>query len=201
MDPDPALERTITKVLSEAEDDMISQADSAYEQAVNKLRSSRGELEADYSRIIEGAKKQAENLKRQMIGNSRLAARNRQLVLIEGAVSDAFEKSRSRVESVRSTTKYASMLRRLLEESLKAVGDDAVVECNDKDKSAVKKLLPELERSLKIKIKVSEKPISCLGGVRVRSGDGSMVYENTLDSRIERLKPLIKKDIAKTFMR
>ncbi|MFY3741789.1 MAG: hypothetical protein HMLIMOIP_002249 [Candidatus Nitrosomirales archaeon] len=55
MDTNSTLDRTITKVLSQAEGDMISQIDSAYEQAVSNLQSSRSSVEADYNRIIEGA--------------------------------------------------------------------------------------------------------------------------------------------------
>lgn len=199
MDTYSALDRTITKVLSQAEGDMISQIDSAYEQAVSSLQSSRSAVEADYNKIIDGANKQAENLKRQIIGSSRLSARNKQLVLIEDAVSDAFDKATARVESVRNSDKYASMMKKLLEDGLHTVGGDVVVECNAKDKTIVKKLVSETDRGSKIK--VSEEAIDCLGGLRIKSKDGSMVYDNTLDSRIERLKPLIKKDIANIFMK
>jgi V/A-type H+-transporting ATPase subunit E len=201
MDAHSALERTITKVLLQAEGDMITQINSAHEQAASKLQSSRSAVEADYNRIIDGAKKQAENLKRQIVGSSRLSARNKQLVLIEDAVGVAFGKAIGKLESVRSSEKYASMMKRLLKDGLDAVGSEAIVECNDKDRAAVNKLASEMERSHNVKIKVSEKAIDCLGGLRVRSKDGSMVYDNTLDSRIERLKPLIKKDIASMFMK
>jgi len=198
MDTNSALDRTITKVLSQAESDMISQIDSAYEQAVSNLQSSRSSVEADYNRITEGANKQAENLKRQIIGSSRLSARNKQLVLIEDAVSDAFEKAIAKIESVRNSEKYASMMKKLLEDGVHTVGGDVVIECNSKDKTIVKKLVSEMDRG---KIKVSEEAVDCLGGLRIKSRDGSMVYDNTLDSRIERLRPLIKKDIASIFMK
>jgi V/A-type H+-transporting ATPase subunit E len=201
MDAHSALERTITKVLSQAEGDMITQIDSAYDHAISNLHSSRGAVETDYNRIIDNAKKQAENLKRQIIGSSRLSARNKQLVLIENAVSNAFIKASEKIESVRNSDKYASMMKKLLEDGLNAVGGDVVIECNNKDKSTVKKLASEIERSTNVKIKVSDEAIDYLGGLRVKSKDGSMVYDNTLDSRIERLKPLIKKDIANMFMK
>ena len=201
MDAHSALERTITKVLSQAEGDMITQIVSAHDQAISKLQSSRSTVEADYNRIIDGAKKQAENLKRQIVGSSRLSARNKQLVLIEDAVGDAFGKAIGKIESVRNSEKYASMMKKLLKDGLDAVGGEAIVECNDKDRATVNKLASEMERSHNAKIKVSEEAINCLGGLRAKSKDGSMVYDDTLDSRIERLKPLIKKDIASIFMK
>jgi V/A-type H+-transporting ATPase subunit E len=45
-------------------------------------------------------------------------------------------------------------------------------------------------------VTLSDKPINVIGGIRVRSSDGSTTYDNTLDSRIERFKPLIRKNIV-----
>jgi V/A-type H+-transporting ATPase subunit E len=81
MSTSSALERTVDKVLSQKEADLITQIDSAYQEALTNIESSRSKLEAEYLRIVEGAKKQAENLKRQIVGSSRLAARNKQLLL------------------------------------------------------------------------------------------------------------------------
>jgi V/A-type H+-transporting ATPase subunit E len=43
---------------------------------------------------------------------------------------------------------------------------------------------------------MSDHPLNSIGGIRLTSADGSMTFDNTLDSRIERLKPLIRKNIA-----
>lgn len=201
MDTNSALERTVNKVLSQAESDMITKIDSAYDDAFQKLMASKSDVQTNYKKIINDAKKQAENLKRQIIGNSRLTARNKQLVEVEKAVSNAFEKAKTKIDSVRSSDKYATMMEKLLQDGLNAVNtEEVIVECNDKDKNIVKKITSELEKNTKIKIKISDEAIDVLGGLRVTSKDGSMVYDDTLDSRIERLKPIIRKDIASMFM-
>ena len=46
---------------------------------------------------------------------------------------------------------------------------------------------------------LSSDTIECIGGVIIKSKDGAMTFDNTLDARIERLKPLIRKDIAAKF--
>ena len=76
MSSNSALEHTISKVLSQKEAELISQMDSAYQESLNNLESSRGNLEAERTRIVETARKQADNLKRQIVGSARLAARN-----------------------------------------------------------------------------------------------------------------------------
>ncbi|MEE8133169.1 MAG: V-type ATP synthase subunit E family protein [Nitrososphaerales archaeon] len=202
MDTYSALEQTVNKVLLQAESDLISNIDAAYDDAVKQLISSKNNMVFDYDKIVGDAKKQAEKLKRQVVGNSRLSARNRQLVLIEEAVGIAFEKAKAKIDSVRYGDKYASMMKKLLEDGLNAVNtEEVVVECDGKDGDVVKKIASELERNVNVKIKVVGEAINVLGGLRIVSKDGSMVYDDTLDSRIERLKPIIRKDIAALFMK
>ena len=198
MSSSSALERTINKVLSQKETELISQIDSAYEESLRNLEASRDRLEAERTRIIESAKKQAENLKRQIVGSSRLAARNQELLMIENAVNNAFEEARKKLAASGGKDSYRTLMASLVEESVSSVGsDEVVVECNRNDAELVSKILADLQKkNPRIKAKVSDQHIEVIGGIRVKSADGSMTYDNTIDSRIERLKPLIRKNIA-----
>ncbi len=198
MSSSSALERTINKVLSQKETELISQIDSAYEESLRNLEASRDRLEAERTRIIESAKKQAENLKRQIVGSSRLAARNQELLMIENAVNNAFEEARKKLAASGGKDSYRTLMASLVEESVSSVGsDEVVIECNRNDAELVSKILADLQKkNPRIKAKISDQHIEVIGGIRVKSADGSMTYDNTIDSRIERLKPLIRKNIA-----
>jgi V/A-type H+-transporting ATPase subunit E len=194
MSSNSALERTISKVLSQKEAELISKIDSAYQESLNNLEASRGKLEAERTRIIESAKKQAENLKRQIVGSGRLQARNQELLMIETAVNNAFEEARKKLATSGGKESYRALMSSIIEESIDSVGSgEVVIECNKNDTELVKKILAELKNR---SAKVSDQHIDVLGGIRVKSADGTMTYDNTLDSRIERLKPLIRKNIA-----
>ena len=201
MSSTSALEQTINKVLSQKEADLIKQLDSAYNESVANLESSRTKLGSEYARILEGAKKQAENLRRQIVGSSRLAARNKQLVLIETAVNDAFEKAKTKLRSSDKQEVYKILIAKMLEESIVAIGtDEVIIQCNRSDFDLVKKAITSMSNNNNnnnnVKMTLSEQPINVIGGIRVRSVDGSTTYDNTLDSRIERFKPLIRKNIV-----
>jgi V/A-type H+-transporting ATPase subunit E len=187
----------VNKVLSEKESDLIAQIDSAYHESMNNLESSRDSIQTEYERIIDSARKQAENLKRQIVGSTRLNGRNKQLLLVEGAVNEVFEKARLAMRSVGRDENYKRLLNKLVDEGLSAIGNDnMIIECNKTDIELVKKLPTFIDKQKKIKLTVSEKPIDVIGGVRVRSADLTLTYDGTLDSRIERLKPLIRKSIV-----
>jgi V/A-type H+-transporting ATPase subunit E len=198
MSSNSALERTINKVLSQKEADLISQIDSAYQQSLNNIESSRDKLEAERTRIVEAAKKQAESLKRQVVGSSRLSVRNQELLMIEKAVNSAFDQARKKLESSGEKESYKSLMTGILEESVSSVGSGEVtVEANKSDAELVRKIVADLQKkNAKVKINLSGQPIDVIGGIKVKSADGSMTYDNTMDSRIERLKPLIRKNIA-----
>lgn len=198
MSSSSSLERTINKVISQAEADFITQIDSSFQESLKNLAASRTKLEAEYNRILEGARKQADNLKRQIVGSSRLSARNRQLVLIESAVNDTFEKAKTILASSNKENSYRLLMRKILKDSVTMIdSDQVIVECNKNDIELVKEAISDsFNDNNKIKIKISDHPLNAIGGIRLTSADGSMTFDNTLDSRIERLKPLIRKNIA-----
>jgi V/A-type H+-transporting ATPase subunit E len=199
MSSNSALERTINKVLSQKETELVSQIDSAFQESLKNLESSRSRLEGEQAKIIESARKQAENLKRQIVGSSRLAARNKELVTIETEVNKAFEQAKERLANSGKDESYRSLMAKIVEESIPQVAsDEVVIECNRNDAELVKKIVADLsKKNNRLKVTVSDSPIDAIGGIRVRSADGTMSFDNTLDSRIERLKPLIRKNIAR----
>ena len=193
-----SLERTIDKVLGQNESELTLQIDSALKEALSNLDASRVKLQSEYDVIIQSAKKQAENIKRQIIGSSRLTARNRELLLIESAINDIFAKAKQKLSSAYNEKEYRDLLKRMIDESVQRLGAaEVVIECNKNDLDIVKKILSDLSANKnKVKIGLSKKPVDIIGGIRAVSGDGTMTLDNSLDSQIERLKPLIRKELV-----
>lgn len=199
MSSSSALEHMVDKVLVQKEAELISQIDSAYQESLDNLESSRSKLEAERTRIVEAARKQSENLKRQIIGSARLASRNQELLTIENAVNKAFEEAKKKLQASSGTDSYKNLLKQMVEESISAVGGSnaVIIESNKNDAEIVRKAVSELRDTGKVQqAEVSDQHIDVLGGIRIKSSGGTMTYDNTLDSRIERLKPLIRKNIA-----
>ena len=200
MSSSSALEHMIDKVLVQKEAELISQIDSAYQESLDNLESSRSKLEAERIRIVEAARKQAENLKRQIIGSARLASRNQELLTIENAVNKAFEEAKKKLQASSGTDSYKDLLKQMVEESVSAIGgsNTVIIESNKNDAEIVRKVVSELRDTGKMQqqAEVSDQHTDVLGGIRIKSSDGTMTYDNSLDSRIERLKPLIRKNIA-----
>jgi V/A-type H+-transporting ATPase subunit E len=191
-----SLERTIDKVLSQKESALISEIDSALQNSLKNLESSKSSLQVEYDNIIESSKKQAENLKRQIIGSSTLNARNKELVIIESAIDEIFTKAKEKLAKSNNEKNYEKLLTRLIQDSSAKLGSEIVVQCNKTDLNLVKKLVSQESSNRKSKITVSDEVVDIIGGIKAASLDGTMSLDNTLDSNIESLKPLIRKEIV-----
>jgi V/A-type H+-transporting ATPase subunit E len=191
-----SLERTIDKVLSQKESALISEIDSALQNSLKNLESSKSSLQVEYDSIIESSKKQAENLKRQIIGSSTLNARNKELVIIESAIDEIFIKAKEKLAKSNNEKNYEKLLTRLIQDSSAKLGSEIIIHCNKTDLNLVKKLVSQESSNRKSRITVSDEVVDIIGGIKAASVDGTMSLDNTLDSNIETLKPLIRKEIV-----
>ena len=191
-----SLERTIDKVLSQKESELVSEIDSALQNSLKNLESSKSTLQVEYDAIIESSKKQAENLKRQIIGSSTLNARNKELIIIESAIDEIFTKAKKKLTQSNNEKNYEKLLTRMIQDSVSKLGSDIVIQCNKTDQKLVRKISSQESTGKNMKISVSDDFLDMIGGIKATSVDGTMTLDSTLDSNIESLKPLIRKDIV-----
>ena len=84
----------------------------------------------------------------------------------------------------------------MIQDSSAKLGSEIVIQCNKTDLNLVKKLVSQESSNRKSKITVSDEVVDIIGGIKAASVDGTMSLDNTLDSNIETLKPLIRKEIV-----
>jgi V/A-type H+-transporting ATPase subunit E len=197
MGVDSALERTVEKILQNTEQQIVSSLKEALKSSQNTLANAQTSLEQEYDKILAEGKKEAEKLEKQIVGNADLDSRNKQLLLVEESIEKVFEKAITKLQSADRGSEYSKLISSLLQESIDTIGTpEIIVQTNSKDKSVVQSLLSKFSGAT-----LSSDTIECLGGIRVQSKDGTMKFDNTIDARLDRLKPLIRKDIASKFGR
>ena len=195
MTSDSRLEKTVDKILNQTENELVTSLKNSFEESNETLSKSVTSLEQEYDRIIDEGKKESEKIEKKIIGSSDLESRNKQLLLVEESVEKVFDKAIEKISSANRNENYSKLINNLLDESTSALGTtDVIVYTNSKDKVIVEPLLSKFSGS-----ELSSETIDCLGGVQVKSKDGSMIFNNTIDARLERMKPLIRKEIAAKF--
>ena len=190
-----SLEKTIDKILDQTEHDILSNLDGAVSDSHQILDNSVTKLEDEYDKIVADGRKEADKLEKQIIGGSDIEARNKQLLALEDAVSRVFTKALDQISNSDRNGDYANLIKSLLDESTKVLGtSEVIVFTNSKDRDVVQSALSNFAGS-----ELSSETIDCIGGVKIQSKDGAMKFDNTIDAKIDRLKPLIRKEIASKF--
>lgn len=197
MGVDSALERTVDKILQNTEQQIQASLEEAFKSSKSTLSNSHTSLEQDYDKILSEGKKEAEKLEKQIVGNADIESRNKQLLMVEESIEKVFAKAVKKIQDSSHDKDYSKLISSMLKESADIMGtSEIIVQTNSKDKPVVESLLSKFKGAT-----LSSDPLDCLGGIKVKSKDGTMTFDNTIDARLERLKPLIRKDIASKFGR
>jgi V/A-type H+-transporting ATPase subunit E len=190
-----ALEHTIDKILTQTEKSILSNIQSALSESQKTLDNAIPKLEQEYEKVISDGKKEADKIEKQIIGSSDLEARNKQLLALEEAIDKVFTKAIDQISNMARSGDYSNLIKTLLDESIEILGTTKIIiYTNSKDKNVVQDVLSKYHGA-----EISPETINCLGGITVKSKDGAMKFDNTLDARIQRMKPLIRKEIATKF--
>ncbi len=195
------IEYTVKKVSDEALDEMLQSIAEAKTAALDIVARKSGEAETDVARISEQQKRQAEALKRQIIGSAEMTSRNRSLEIVEENLNAAFSQALARLSEKASEIGYNRILKSLILEGIDEVGgDNFVLGGNVKDQQLLELVADGISRERNVKINLSDSVIqNSVGGVVVSSADGFVSFDNTYEARLERVKPDLRKRLAQLF--
>ena len=195
MSSNSGLESTIDQVLERNSSEFSQSLKNSLTDAQKTLSDSLPMLEEEYEKIISDGKKEADKIEKQIVGSADLQARNKSLLIVQESADKVLEKAKEKISNMDRNSEYSSLITKLLTEATSALDtSDVIVFTNSKDKDVVQSAVSNISGA-----ELSNDLIDCMGGVKVTSKDGSMSFDNTIDARIELLKPLIRKDIAAQF--
>ena len=190
-----SLEKTVDQVLEKNRSQLLESLKLSFSESQQKLSESLPELEKEYERILSEGQKEAEKIEKQIVGSSDLEVRNKALLLVEEHTSMVFEKAKEQIKNAKRDSNYSNLISTLLTEATEALGTSEItVFTNSTDKDIVQSAISKISGA-----DLSSEQIDCMGGVKITSKDGSMTFDNTIDARFERMKPLIRKNIAAKF--
>jgi len=161
------------------------------EQIIEKAR-------ADAEGIIKNTEKELEERKRgllnkieadikiksvQIINRANINANGKILKAKYEAIEDIFQKATERFFEIKNENKYLSIFEKLCKEVLGDIkGETKVIMCRE-DASLFNKLFPD------IKAEIAPVNSSNIFGIELITKNGSVIIKNTLNSRLEKIKP------------
>jgi len=175
---------------------LILQAESEAKEA---LRAAKEEADKTYASIMEDASSKAEAEKRKIQSLTEVEVRNRLLQAKESLIDAAFEKATKNLIEFAKTDAYHKCLLRLIQQSSKRVpSKELIVYANAADKAWLEKgALEELAKKTHKTLKLAKETENFVGGCKIETEDGKVTYDNTIENRLEQLKPALRSDAAR----
>lgn len=191
-----SLQAILDAILAQGAERVRQIEQEASQQAGALLQKAQAEGAAQRERLI--AQRRGRALQEQ---TRRLQQTNQQCALIVSAareelVEEALARVGERLQTARQAADYGVVLLRLVEEALDTLrpslrkGEVPVLQADPVDQA----LLAALPDTVTVAY-----TLRCLGGVVARSEDGRVVVVNTLEARLERATPYLRRYLARIF--
>lgn len=176
---------------------------AAENQAKETLRIAKEQADQTYRTILAEAKEKAEVEKHKIASVTDVDIRNRLLKTKEELVDEAFQKALLKLKTFVETEEYRRYLVKSIEEIAKKMDQKGlVIEVNSKDKGWLTlDMLKRASKKLHVEFQISEQTEDYIGGCKIQSQDGKVVFDGTLDNRLAELKPELRAEIAKQLFK
>ena len=194
-----AIDNVVGKVLEEAKQEILKVLEEGKLEAEEILYQAQREAELEAGKILSSRDRQVESLTRRVIGSAELEARNKSLRMVEDSMNKVFANALDKLKK-NKPKHYKDSMKRMVEEALESVGSKKIVLlCNGEDKGLVEGLAKQVGKEKGFDVSVSDKELQCAGGVKAADADGSVTYDNTLEARLDRMRPVLRKAVADLF--
>ena len=191
--------------MSEAQEkaDVIIQEVNAEVSAIEAQADKTAEVEK--AKILENGKKQSDMRYQQIISEAKMNARRAKLSAKEEIIEAAFEKAVSELEQKASSQSadYEDSLIKMIKEAADEIGgDDLIIQLNEADTNQFNGEISsdntfDVEG---IKFKLGE-PINAIGGAILKTSNGDIEVNNTIDARLERFKSILRSEVANVLFK
>ena len=198
-------DKIVSSIMSEAQEkaDVIIQEVNAEVSAIEAQADKTAEVEK--AKILENGKKQSDMRYQQIISEAKMNARRAKLSAKEEIIEAAFEKAVSELEQKASSQSadYEDSLIKMIKEAADEIGgDDLIIQLNEADTNQFKGEISsdntfDVEG---IKFKLGE-PINAIGGAILKTSNGDIEVNNTIDARLERFKSILSSEVANVLFK
>lgn len=159
-----------------------AKADEIRQRAQQQADAERGE-------ILDRARQEADRLRGQVIATTQMKARTMELAQREKLLDSVFDAAHKQLSSIQQWSEYNQIAHKLLQEAVQQLGASKIqVRGDEQTQKVLADLgLEQLSKELGAEI-ILGKPLSQGLGVVSETVDGHLQYDNTLETRLDRLQ-------------
>ena len=193
-------DKIVSSIMSEAQekaDVIIQDANANVSEITAKAEKT---AEAEKLKILENGKKQSDMRYQQIISEAKMNARRAKLDAKEDVIDAAFNQATGELKekAAEGGAEYKDSLSKMIKEAAdELASDDLIIQLNEADTNAFKEGISsgdsfEIEG---IKFKLGE-PIDVIGGAILKTSNGDIEVNNTIEARLERYKSILRSEVA-----
>ena len=198
-------DKIVSSIMSEAQGkaDIIMQEANAEIATINA--DAEKTAESEKNKILENGKKQSDMRYQQIISEAKMNARRAELGAKEEVIEAAFNQAIGELKTKASSndSDYEHALGKMIKEAADEIGgNDLIIQLNEADTNKLKADLSsddsfEIEG---INFKVGE-PIDAIGGAILKTSNGDIEVNNTIEARLERFKSILRSEVAEILFK
>src|SRR6185369_13538726 len=148
--------------------------------------------------ILDRAKQDADRLRSQASATTQLKARSTQLEQREKVLDGVFEEVKKQLDAVKKRADYNAIATMLVREALTQLNvTEAEIRADESTQKVLK--LDDVSKELKGKFSFGEK-LEEGTGIVVNASGGKINYDNTLETRLNRLQASLRSSVYKVLM-
>ena len=192
------LERAILNEARAEAEQILSEAQTRAE-AIRQ--SAQKQAAAERAEILQHATQEADRLRSQAIATTQLRARTMQLDHREKLLDKVFKDAREQLPNIEQWNNYDQIAMHLLREALTQLNVKKVNVRADASTGKLlnEKVLAQIGADLKLELKQAH-PLDKGTGVVVETHDGHLHFDNTLETRLNRLQNLLRAPVYHLLM-
>ena len=198
-------DKIVSSIMSEAQGkaDIIMQEANAEIATINA--NAEKTAESEKNKILENGKKQSDMRYQQIISEAKMNARRAELGAKEEVIEAAFDKATDDLKDIASSgsEEYDDSLTKIIKEAVDEIGGkDLIIQLNEADTNKFKSQLDSSSTFQidDIKFQLGE-PIDAIGGAIVKTKSGDIEVNNTIESRLERFRSVLRSEVANVLFK
>ena len=200
-------DKIVSSIMSEAQGkaDVIIQDANAEASAITQ--NAEKTAEAEKTKILDNGKKQSDMRYQQIISEAKMNARRAELGAKEDVIEAAFNQAigELKIKASSGDEEYKDSLSKMIMEATQEIGgNDLILQLNEADTQKFKDDLSsqgsdsfEIEG---IKFTLGE-PIDAIGGAILKTANGDIEVNNTIEARLERFKSILRSEVAEILFK
>ena len=198
-------DKIVSSIMSEAQGkaDIIMQEANA--EIATITADAEKTAESEKNKILDNGKKQSDMRYQQIISEAKMNARRAELGAKEEVIEAAFDKATDELKNIASSgsDEYDDSLSKMIKEAVDELGsNDLIIHLNEADTNKFKSQLDSSSTFQidDINFQLGE-PIDTIGGAIVKTKSGDIEVNNTIESRLERFKSVLRSEVANVLFK